>query len=682
MKKNKTNLAPELTTNNKLKNIMGILILLFSFALYAQSIYFDYALDDTNIVQDNNLVKKGFSAIPTLLTTDALYGMNEESVRAAGYRPIPMIMLAIEWQIAPNNPHFYHLFHILVFAIACWVLFLLLCTIFSKWNLIVPFVCTLLFVAHPVHTEVVDNIKSLDELLSFLFSILSMLLLFRFVEKKSTIRFVFAGLCFFLALLSKETAITFLLIIPLSLFVFSNAPFKKILTIAAALIGVTLVFFLIRYEVLKAIPADQVKNLLSPDFNSILAAPDFAEQKATAFYILLRYAFLLIFPYQLAYDYSIAQIPIQQMTSPGALMGIVFYFAMGIYAIIKIRKKDVIAFAILFYLITLAPVSNLFLTIPWTMGERFLFMPSLGFCILITLLLIRITKTEIIKSKFKTFSQLLKMNIGFMAIVLVFLGLYSFKTIERNPDWKNNTTLFSHDVKVVPNNAFAHINYGSVIMYTLCPAEKNIEQQKVLIENAILEFEKAVAIYPKLSDAYSNLGVAHTYMADYKNSIGDVMGAADNYNSAIKNYEAAIPLFHPTPPSYIYCDLGMLYCKTGQYDKAISILDSSLRHYPSYTDAYTKKCFAYLSQGRNEEAIAECDKQLIINPKEITAYINKGYGYSNLKQYEKAIENLNIGLEIDPMNVECLQLLQTAYQNIGDVMHANQCIERLNILRN
>ena len=100
--------------------------------------------------------------------------------------------------------------------------------------------------------------------------------------------------------MSKETTITYLVLTPLILFVFSKASYKKILTIASALLGVTLVFFLIRYEVLKAIPADQVKDLLSPDFNSILGAPDTASQKATAFYILLRYVLLLVFPYQLS----------------------------------------------------------------------------------------------------------------------------------------------------------------------------------------------------------------------------------------------------------------------------------------------------------------------------------------------------------------------------------------------
>ncbi len=682
MKKKTIKLPADAASTRKLKNVMGIIIIAFALALYAQSISFNYTLDDTNIVKDNSVVKKGFAAIPTLLRTDALYGMNEESARAAGYRPLPMIVLAMEWQVMPNNPHFYHLFHIVVFALMCWVLFLVLCKLFKDWNLLFPFICALIFVAHPIHTEVVDNIKSMDDLLCFLLNLLSVLLFIKYIEKATITKFILACLCFFLALLSKETTITFLILTPLILFVFSKATYKKILTIAGTLVGVTLVFLFIRYEVLKAIPADRVKDLLSPDFNSILAAPDFASQKATAFYILLRYLWLLIFPYQLSYDYSIAQIPIQQMSSPGAFVGLLIYFAMGIYALIKIWKKDIFAFAILFYLITLAPVSNIFLTIPWTMGERFLFMPSLGFSMILALLLLRVTKTEIVKSKFKTLGQMMKMNVGLMAIVYVLVGLYSFKTIERNPDWKDNTTLFSHDVKIVPNNAFAHLNYGSDIMYTLCPAEKDIEKQKAMLGDAILEFEKALSIYPKLSSAYSNLGVAYNYLGEYKYSLGDLTAANENYTIAIKNYEAAIPLFQPAAPSSVFCDLGLLYCKQGQYDKAISILDSSIEHYPTYTDAYTKKCFTYLSQGKNEEALIVCDKQLTVNPKEVLAYLNKGYAYSNLKQYDKAIENLNMGLQIDPMNVECLQVLKTAYQNIGDVMHANQCTDKLNILQN
>ncbi|MEI8203084.1 MAG: tetratricopeptide repeat protein, partial [Bacteroidota bacterium] len=625
-------------------------------------------LDDDIMVKNNTLAKKGISAIPVILSTDALYGLKEESsVRPLAYRPMPLMLMAIEWQLAPNNPHFYHLINILLYALLCWLLFLVLCKLFKGQNLIFPFICTLLFITHPIHTEVVANIKSIDEILYFLFSLLSVFLFIRYNEKRSVSKFILATLCFFLALLSKESAITYLVIIPLILFVFSDAGFKRISFIFLALSFAAAIFLFIRFMIFKSVPLEKINSYLSPDFNTLLSAPDFIGQKATAFYILLRYIFLLIVPYNLSYDYSIATIPIQQLSSPGALFGILFYFSIGIYALINIRKKNLIAFAILFYLITISPVSNIFVLIPWTMGERFLFMPSIAFCILFTLLLIRITKTDIYQQKFNSLKQMIKINSKLFILLFVIIGLYSFKTLDRSPDWKNNLTLYSHDVKVVPNNAFAHVQYGSILLFTLYPDEKNADKQSILLNNAIAEFKQAASIYDSLSEAYTSLGVAYAYLGDY--------------SQAIHNYEKGISLYHSTPHPDILCDLGLLYCKTGQFDKAINILDQSLKYYPNYTDAYIKKSYTYLKEGKNDEAITECNKLSKIDPKNIFAYINKAYAYMHLKEFDKAIENCKNGLQIDPENTECMRLLGKTYLNMGDTLIANQYYEKANNLQ-
>ncbi|HNW69994.1 MAG TPA: tetratricopeptide repeat protein [Bacteroidales bacterium] len=663
MKESKNTLPADPITIRKIKTTLGIIIIAFALLLYVQSVFFDYACDDISVIPENNLVQQGFSAIPTLLTTDRLFGANDGSERMPEYRPVPMILFAMEWQFFPDNPHIYHLMNVLLYALTCWLLFLVLCKLFKSRNLILPFACTLLFAAHPVHTEVVANIKSLDEILCFLFALLSAWLFIAVLEKRSVLKFVTASVCFFFSLLSKETGIAFLIIIPLILFMSAEkTDRKKLLFNTAALTVVSVAFLIIRFQVLAAFPKDKMEVLNSSYYNSLLAAPDFLSQKATAFYMLLRYVFLLIFPYNLSYDYSFAVIQNQQILSPGAIAGIVLYLFIGIYAIIKIRKKDPIAFAILFFLLTLAPVSNIFFLIHWTMAERFLFMPSLGFCLVLALLLIKITKTEIYKSKFKTIGQLIKTNAGLFILLCIITGLYSFRTTTRNPDWKDSTALFSHDVKVVPNSARAHFNYGNVLLFTLYPQEKNPERQLGLLKSAVKEYAAAATIFPDFSYAYYYLGGAYFKLGDAGN--------------AIINYEKAARYFHPAAPAPLYCDLGLLYCNEKQYGKATSILDTCVKYYPGHTDAYAKKSFVYLSEGKNEEAIAECDKLLKIDPENIFAYMNKGCGYINMKQYAQGIEALNQGLKIDSTNAECLRFLGIAYMNLGDSLTASRYFEK------
>ena len=173
--------------NNVLRNRLALLIFIFSFLLYAQSISYEFVLDDEASVKENTLVQQGISAIPTLLKTDSWHG-TEVGVKIPIYRPGSFVMFAVIWQFFPNNPHVYHFVNVLLYALTCALLFLLLAKLFSGRSILFPFICVLLYVAHPIHTEVVDNIKSADEILCFLFGIAAMLFAVKYVEKRSPVQ--------------------------------------------------------------------------------------------------------------------------------------------------------------------------------------------------------------------------------------------------------------------------------------------------------------------------------------------------------------------------------------------------------------------------------------------------------------------------------------------------------------
>src|SRR5215207_1254650 len=158
---------------NSLKTPLGILITVFAFILYAQSISHDYTLDDHKVIDENTVTKKGVAGIPTIFKTDYWYGSGQDELRGPVYRPVPLIIFATVWEFFPNSPRAYHFILVLFYALRCVVLFLLLCKIFNKQGPLLPFVCSLLYVAHPIHTEVVNNIKSLDEILCFFFALVS-----------------------------------------------------------------------------------------------------------------------------------------------------------------------------------------------------------------------------------------------------------------------------------------------------------------------------------------------------------------------------------------------------------------------------------------------------------------------------------------------------------------------------
>ena len=337
------------------------------------------------------------------------------------------------------------------------------------------------------------------------------------------------------------------------------------------------------------------------------------------------------------------------------------YSAMLVYGFSGFWRKDAIAFFILFYLFALAPVSNVFFLLHGTMAERFLYIPSLGFCVLLSFALLRLTKTEIAKNTINNPGQFVSANTTVLVVALILAGLYSIKTITRNPDWKDNATLFRHDLEIVPNSAKAHVNYGITILYSLYPDEKNGEKKSKLLDSAITEFKMALSIYNDLPAINNDLANAYFHKNDLPNAIR-------NYEIAIRSYTA--------PAAESFNNLGFAYSSTGQFEKALNMLDSALKYKPDYALAYINKAGVFIKQGKDRDAIAECDKALKYSAANEGALVAKGFAYSNLFQNDSAIQYLDMALAINPTDVNCLKVLGMAYQNKGDTIRANQYFEK------
>jgi tetratricopeptide (TPR) repeat protein len=341
-------------------------------------------------------------------------------------------------------------------------------------------------------------------------------------------------------------------------------------------------------------------------------------------------------------------------------MGIVIYFALGVYAVWQIRKKSILAFAILFYLITLSPVSNLIIHIGSTMAERFIFIPSLGFCLAVAYLLLKATKTERVKSKFSSIGQYFSMNKAVFIIVFIIIGLYSFKTFERSKDWKSNVELFGHDVTVSDSSARLHYNWGTCLMANLYTKETNPTIKNEYVNKAIIEFNTALRIFPIYPDAYKSLAGALEDVKDYENEL--------------KNYEILMQIDR-RQDSIIFDNLGILYSRFKKWDKALSYLDSATIYYPNYAQAYKNKAFVYLNLQKSQEAINESEKAIKINPNFAKAYCYIGCGYLNLGQNQKAIDYLNKSLQLDPNDEETRRFIGTAYKANGELDKAKQYLE-------
>jgi ABC-type siderophore export system fused ATPase/permease subunit len=136
------------------KFVWGVVIAIIAFLLYSNTIGHDYALDDSGAITGNRYVQEGFSGIFKLLKVDFWHFAN---VHLGYYRPLALITFAIEQHFFHGNPHISHFINCLIFAFSGFTLFIVLSKIFNSANSIFPFIVTLLFIAHPIQTQLVKT---------------------------------------------------------------------------------------------------------------------------------------------------------------------------------------------------------------------------------------------------------------------------------------------------------------------------------------------------------------------------------------------------------------------------------------------------------------------------------------------------------------------------------------------
>src|ERR1035438_1463129 len=161
--------------------LWALIIFLVAFAIYANSIPHGYILDDSGVLKDNWVVKRGIDGIPLILKTPYRYGIS--LLTDDLYRPLSMVMFAIEWQLSPNTPAISHFVNVLFYALSCSLLLIVLRKLFRNYHPLLALFACLLWMAHPVHTEVVANIKSRDEIMSVFFLLLTILGFLEFLNK-------------------------------------------------------------------------------------------------------------------------------------------------------------------------------------------------------------------------------------------------------------------------------------------------------------------------------------------------------------------------------------------------------------------------------------------------------------------------------------------------------------------
>lgn len=666
---------------------MMIICSLAAFLLYANTLHHDYALDDETAIVKNKFTHEGLSALPKIFSTPYRAGFDDR--REGLYRPLSIAMFAAEWQISPGNPYLNHWVNVLLYALTAVLLFITLALLFEGQNIALPFVATLIFTAHPIHTEVVANIKSRDEILCFLFSLVSLWAALNYAKQQRNIYLIVSGISLLLALLSKETAITLVILAPLTVYFFSQASMRKVVLSAIPFIAASAIYIAVRISVLKGLTNFDEIQIIN---NSLVAANDNVTTRfATAISIVGRYLWLMVVPHPLSFDYSYNSIPLVPLSDPKALLSLAAIIALAVIAIRGLKTKDPVAWGILFFGGTLVLVTNILFLIEATLGERFLYMPSLGFAVAITFLLARIFKTTGKAHSYKNFPAFISANKNILAFIAMLLVLYATKTIARNADWKDDLTLTKHDVTINPNSVRIRYAYGSELVMVHGLKEKDAGKKKEFMEEGIRQLTAAVTILPDYGDAWFNLGMAYKESEDYKNAIrcfdnaqkftveesaayyiasGVAYGEDGQYNKAFELLKKAIQMDSSSADAYN--NIGMFYSRAGNNPLSLQMLKKAMELDPKNDIAAYNMGNTYAGMGDYNAAIEFYKKSLAINPVSEIAWINLGNCYGALKDYPNAIAAFKKTLEMYPSSQNALYNLGVTYTMMGDTANAKK----------
>lgn len=669
-----------------------LVLLLVSVGLYVNTFNHEIAFDDESAMLRNEYVIKGIAGIPGILSHDSYYSYYKQmglsnALPGGRYRPLSQVTFAVEqefigtipngiinstsWDINGNNTQdiyedtnqdglynkydfmirgakLRHFINVLLYTLLILLMFYFLINYIFPKRADSVFFAVLLFAVHPLHTEVVSNIKSRDEILSLIFIFLTMIYTFRYLFAGGRKNLIYIFFFMLFALLSKEYALVLFAIIPLTLYLFDSEKISFrdfnfwiliLFTIFASIsfilffnsgiliavpalflyggfyfakaskfsstrlvyaLGAALIAYLgMRFSAtIHTIEFEKIQNdILGNPY--MYASPNQVFPSKIATWV--HYIKLFFVPCPLLADYSYSTLPYSNYLSLQFIFSLIIFGVMITCFFYFLFKRDIWLFPIMLLLAFFLPITNLFIDIGAVMGERLFFHASVGLCLLVSMLIFSLLDRFLPQ----------KLNIQkkfFLVVMFLPISIFSFITINRNPDWKNNTTLFLSDVKKAPRNINI-ITAAGTAYYDMSIRPANFAKRLAFGKLANHCFDAAISLH-------------HDYYAAHLNKSINLLTMGE-LDSSLKSIENVIRLLPESPNAKnVQKSIGEQYSlrgvdkfKLGNKKEGLEDLMMALKIDKRSDRSWTNMGRALMEQGAVEKAIACYQSALQINPK-------------------------------------------------------------------
>ena len=551
-----------------------LLILLAVTLVYANSLSNGFVFDDIGTIVENKYIKDFGRNLPSFFTTSYFKISGVEG----SYRPIATLSYYLLYAIFGLNPFGYHLASVILHFLNAVLLYFLLDRFLG--NRLTALFAALMFACHPVISEAVNCISYNEDLLSALFYFLAFWFHIKAAADDKNVKkgfYVFSLICFLLGLLSKEMAITLPVMIVLydavSREIDHQQMFaKRILNTFwrrkfyyGGYLAVSLFYMSLRFLILVT-----PKVSLAPSYGSLieriiyLPVHLFTYMKMTVLPLNLNAEYVFAYP---GHFFEIVNI-IGLVVVAGLLL-LSFYF---------FKRSKEISFGLWWFLITLFPVYNL-IEIANPIAERYLYLPLVGFCIIVAIVLNDVINR--LTGDKATATGVLK-----ACVILAILGFYASVTVARNRDWKDDLSLWTKTRETSPNSSIVHGNLGR--------AYHNLG----MLKEAEDSYQTAIQVNPSDFKAYYNLGTLYEEQGDIRN--------------AVRYYKRTTEL----NPGFVdsHFNLANIYAQMGMLEEAVPHLKKAVEFKPGDFEARNNLGVLYARLGKLDLAIAEWEAVIKIDP--------------------------------------------------------------------
>lgn len=587
-----------------------VVVMLAAFGVYARMLGGEFLWDDSHLILENERLR-GANHLGQILTSDFWQTETGSGTVEKGdldklgyYRPVVTLSYFIEYRLWGRNPLGYHLVNLLLHALVTGLVYLLSREFLKRW--LPRFAAALLFAVHPVHAESVAPIWGRTDLLCGLFLMLALFFFLRIRNaeeratengKKPTPAGLWtASLSFFvLALFSKEMAV----VLPLLVFLLDWQWFRKGWK-AAVKAFLPYAGVLALYLALRLIAVGTYAG------GRTLYAGGFFGTLLTMVRITFSYLRLLVWPSPLSSYYLV-----DPTTSLGDVRFWIALVILGlaVAGLLTVRKTaPTVLLGGLWFFFLLLPVSNLFPIGGVMMAERFLYLPSIGFCLLVGAGIEKGLKVHGVGES----------ALGLAVLASIFFG---FLTWNRTESWLSEYNFFRAMVWSTPESPMAHNNLA------------NCHLRRGEYDPAIREYERTLALRPE-SPADTHIG------------LGKACEASGRYEDAARAFRKALELNPSLVPVLI--DLGNVYHRMERYPEAIAAFKKAIEMAPNLALAHYNLGNEYYLVGRLAEAEWAYREAVRLEPSLGYAWYMLGKVYERTNRVAEALTSYQKCVTLDP----------------------------------